>query len=488
MHFKSEKLLLLVLFLYLPTTYTVSQSLSSEINSFKQKRSLVQRQSGGESFSPNEEMEILITPPNTTFISHTKKKKMKKREVISETTETNSPPGFSELESDKKSYVTKQGISQIRALENSKNGASKISHLLLTHPIPDVREEAARALGRLKKGSATLQKAIGQDSFNVRRQAFISLEKVAGEDSLNYFVAGIKSSDPEIRVASFKGLGKTNSNYARELLINNGLGSSETKIVSAALAGLGNFSRPEDLAIFKKYLPSEVVDLQIGAIQGLGNSRANGTLELLTQAMNENVNLMPEIIFSISQKNNLHSTLLLFKVMQTIENENLKTMILKELSKRKAYGKYAIIKNPTASLKKEPRTNSERIAVLMEGDVARVKNTTEKLFKAKMNNEVFEDRYYLLEAINNKNNYNIPILSGWVFGPKLKFVSINKENNFFYKGKKSEPQILIDEESEDEKNLPPSTSIEKKAEPKNIPQEKNKFIKKDPALEDEDDE
>ncbi len=484
MHFKSEKLLYLVLILSIPTTYIVSQSLPSEIDSYKQKRSLVQRSTTIGESPLQEEMEASAALPNTTFISHTKKKKMKKRETITENLETNSPPpGFSELESDKKSYITKHGIAQVRALENSKNSVSKISQLLLTHPIPDVREEAARSLGRLKKGAPALQKAIGQDSFHVRRQAFISLEKVAGEDSLKYFVAGIKSSDPGIRIASFKGLGKTNSSYARELLINNGLGSSETNIVSAALAGLGNFSRPEDLAIFKKYLPSEVVELQIGAIQGLGNSKANGTLELLTQAMSENVNLMPEIIFSISQKNNLHSTLLLFKIMQTIENENLKTMILKELNKRKAYGKYAIVKNPTASLKKEPYTNSERVAVIMEGDVALVKNTTEKLFKAKMKNEVYEDRYYLLEAINNKNNYNNPIVSGWVFGPKLTFISINKESKFFMKGKKSE--ILVDEENEDEKNLPPSTTLEKKGETKNSTPQKEKSNTSDPQFDDE---
>jgi hypothetical protein len=488
MYFTSEKLLFLVLFSYLFHTYLLSQNLPLETNLFKQKRPLVHRQSTGDTTYTIEEIETTSTPPNTTFVSHTKKKRVKKREMEVEATDTiSSPPGFGELESDRKSYVTKQGVSQIRNLENSKNGAIKISNILLTHPIPDVREEAARSLGRLKKGSSALQKAISQDSFTVRRQAFISLERIGGDNCLKYFIAGIKSSDPEIRIASYKGLGKTNSSYARELLINHGLGSGETSIVAAALTGLGNFSRPEDLPIFKKYLPSEVLDLQIGAIKGLGNSKANGTLELLTQAMNENVNLMPEIIFSISQKNNLHSTLLLFKIMQTTESENLKTMILRELNRRQAFGKYAIIKNPTASLKKDPRTNSERVAVLMEGDVARVKNTTEKLFKAKMNNEVFEDRYYLLEAINNKNNYNNPILSGWVFGPKLSFVTINKDAKSFPKGKRPDSMILVDEESEDEKNLPPSTYIDKKGDSKNGIQEKKKApTNKDPQFDDED--
>jgi hypothetical protein len=162
-------------------------------------------------------------------------------------------------------------------------------------------------------------------------------------------------------------------------------------------------------------------------------------------------------------------------------------MILRELNRRQAFGKYAIIKNPTASLKKNPRTNSERVAVLMEGDVARVKNTTEKLFKAKMNNEVFEDRYYLLEAINNKNNYNNPILSGWVFGPKLSFVTINKDAKSFPKGKRPDSMILVDEESEDEKNLPPSTYIDKKGDSKNGIQEKKKApTNKDPQFDDED--
>ena len=100
-----------------------------------------------------------------------------------------------------------------------------------------------------------------------------------------------------------------------------------------------------------------------------------------------------------------------------------------------------------------------------------------------MKNEVYEDRYYLLEAINNKNNYNNPIVSGWVFGPKLTFISINKESKFFMKGKKSE--ILVDEENEDEKNLPPSTTLEKKGETKNSTPQKEKSNTSDPQFDDE---
>ena len=54
------------------------------------------------------------------------------------------------------------------------------------------------------------------------------------------------------------------------------------------------------------------------------------------------------------------------------------------------------------------------------------------------------------------------------------------------KGKKSESQILIDEESEDEKNLPPSTSIDKKGDSKNAIQEKKKApSNKDPQFDDD---
>lgn len=411
----------------------------------------------------NEEEEKVLN----TFSNNVKKKKFKKKET---TTEQIDKTTFSELEPERKEYLTKQAIANLRKIESKKNAPELIGKILLTHPIPDVREEAARALGRLKKGGEALKKAIHQDSFSVRRQAFIALEKVGGPGILPYFTVGIKSSDPDIRFASYKGLGKTNNPYARELLINKGLSSDDTKIVSAALAGLGNFSRPEDLPIFKKYLPSEVVDLQIGAIQGLGNSTANGTLELLSNAMAENPNLMPEIIFSISQKNNLHSTLLLFKILMTTDNENYRVMIQKEFIRRGAYGKYAIVINPTASSKREPRTNAERVAVLFEGDVGLVKNTTEKLFKVKMNNEVYEDRYYLLNTINNKDVYTKPIVEGWVFGPKLKFISIRKPEKS--KGKKGtlEEILNLNEETEDENSLPPKTTVEKKGEkPKKDP-------------------
>lgn len=401
-----------------------------------------------------------------TFSNNVRKKKVKKRETPPEIVEKNN---FSDMEPERKAYIIKQAIANLRVIEGKKNAVESLIKILLTHPIPDVREEAARALGRKKKGGEALKKAIQQDSFSVRRQAFIALEKVGGPGILPYFTAGIKSSDPDIRFASFKGLGKTNDPYARELLINKGINSDDTKIVAAALSGLGNFSRPEDLPIFKKYLPSEIVDLQIGAIQGLGNSKANGTLELLSLAITENPNLMPEIIFSISQKNNLHSTLLLFKILMTTENENYRLMIQKEFVRRGAYGRYAIVKNPTASIKKEPRTNADKIAVLMEGDVALVKNTTEKLFKVKMNNEVYEDRYFLLNSINNKDVYVKPIIEGWVFGPKLKFISIRKPEKS--KGKKGLEELLnLNEETEDENSLPPKTTIEKKGEnPKKEP-------------------
>ena len=153
----------------------------------------------------------------------------------------------------------------------------------------------------------------------------------------------------------------------------------------------------------------------------------------------------------------------------TTDNENYRLMIQKEFVRRGAYGRYAIVKNPTASIKKEPRTNSEKIAVLLEGDVSLVKNTTDKLFKVKMNNEVYEDRYYFINTINNKNVYTKPIIEGWVFGPKLKFISIRKPEKI--KGKKGLEELLnLNEETEDENSLPPKTTIEKKGEsPKKEP-------------------
>jgi hypothetical protein len=497
MRTSSEKILILILFGWAPFLL-YSQGSSSENDLLKHKRPPLPKHTGFiETVLSNnhEEKEERETPPANTFSTHTRKKKLKKREITP--TPEPSPnvenPINSDLESEKKNYLTKQGLSLVQSLESSKTGAVKISKILLTHPIPDVREEAARALGRMKKGSPALQKAISNDSFNVKRQAFIALEKVGGKDVLNYFVAGIKSTDTDIRLASFKGLGKSGSPYARELLIRYGIGSSDTSIIAVTLAGLGNFSKQEDLSIFKKYIPSEIVDLQIGAIKGLGNSKAQGTLELLTQALNENNNLLPEVIYSISQKNNLHSTLLLLKIMQITENESYRLMIQKELNKRNAYGRYAIVKTPSASLRNEPKTNSTRVAVLLEGDVARVKNITEKLFKAKMNNEVLEDRYYLLEAINNKESYTNPIMQGWAFGPKLSFITINKPSIYTKMKKSSSNPFNLDEESEDEKSLPPFTTVDKKkgksdtSDDKSV-NEKKKNTNTNPEFDDEDDE
>ncbi len=490
-----EKFLILILFIWTPIML-LSQGSNYENELLKHKRPPLPKHSLGvieTTLSSNlEEKEEKESIPANTFITHTRKKKLKKREITPnpEPAPQSENPINSDLESEKKDYLTKQGISMVQALERSKMGVVKISKILLTHPIPDVREEAARALGRMRKGSPALQKAINSDSFSVKRQAFLALEKVGGKDVLNYFVAGIKSTDPDIRLASFKGLGKSNSPYARELLIRYGIGSSETSITSVSLAGLGNFSKQEDLSIFKKYIPSEIVDLQIGAIKGLGNSKVQGTLELLTQALAENNNLLPEIIYSVSQKNNLHSTLLLLKIMQTTENESYRLMIQREFNRRNAYGKYAIVKTPSASLRDEPKTNSTRVAVLLEGDVARVKNITEKLFKAKMNNEVLEDRYYLLEAINNKESNSNPIMQGWAFGPKLSFITINKPS-VYSKMKKGSNSLNLDEETEDEKSLPPFTKVDKKKEKSDSKDdktvnEKKKNTNTNPEFEDED--
>ena len=489
MFIRSNKIQSIVLFIILPFIPVFSQNYRSESEYLPHKRPPVPKHSSenhiGVQSEENEEKEIKTIE---TFSTNTKKKKVKKRETIQEQDSTLTSSQLGELDSDKKAYIIKQGIATIKSYENKKNASQKISNILLNHPIPDVREEAARSLGRLRTGSLALQRAITTDSYSVRRQAFISLEKVGGKDLLKYFVAGVKSSDPEIRIASFKGLGKTNHSYARDLIINEGLASNDTNVVSAALAGLGNFSRSEDLAIFKKYLPSEVLELQIGAIKGLGNSKSNGCLELLTQAITENPNLMPEIIYSISQKNNLHSTLLLFKILQTSDNENYKLMIQRELHKRQAYGKYAVVKTPTASLKNAPQTNSERIAVLVEGDIARVKNTTEKLFKAKMNNETFEDRYYLIQAINPKDKYANPIVEGWVFGPKLNYFSFPRPSKLNPKGKKPGNLFDLNEENEDESGLPSNTTIEKKDKNSNSKEDKPSDKKKpsNPEFDDED--
>ena len=65
-----------------------------------------------------------------------------------------------------------------------------------------------------------------------------------------------------------------------------------------------------------------------------------------------------------------------------------------------------------------------------------------------MNNTVIEDRYYLLQAIANKEGSKKSIVEGWVFGAKINVVNIANPAK-----KAGGEDEYNDEDSEDEKDV-----------------------------------
>jgi hypothetical protein len=363
-----------------------------------------------------------------------------------------------EIDPEKRKILAKEGLAAIKLYEEKSNNSSvkQLSRILLSNPIPEVRTEAARSLGRLGKGIKALHKAIDSDDYAVRQQAYKSIERIGSRLSMKYFINGTKSSDIDVKISSFRGLGKTRSSYGRDIILRYGVESKEPGVVSAALSGLGYYSRKEDLEIFKRYINAEIPEHQTGAISGLGNSKLSQSLDLLVIALAEYPKLEPEIIVAITQKRSLASTLVLIKILHSSKNENIQLLIQKELYERRAYGKYAIVKTPTATMKKYSKANSEKIAVLSFGDIARIRKTTEKLYRAKMNNQIVEDRYYLLQAVS-KDSSRKPLVEGWVFGPKINIINLANPKRSNSKQNKEEVDEISDDDSEDEKYLPAPT-------------------------------
>ena len=148
-------------------------------------------------------------------------------------------PSYEDMDPEKQKLLTKEGLKAIEQSEakNNKNSVKQIARILLTNPIPEVRSEAARALGRLGRGAKALHRAIDTDAYEVRQHAYKALEKIGSRSSLKYFIKGTKSSDVDIKIASFKGLGKTKSSLGRDIIIRQGLNSRDPNVVAAALDG-----------------------------------------------------------------------------------------------------------------------------------------------------------------------------------------------------------------------------------------------------------
>ncbi|MCX7999006.1 MAG: hypothetical protein N3A69_08670 [Leptospiraceae bacterium] len=372
-----------------------------------------------------------------------------------------------EIDPERRKQLTIQGLKTIEALEEKGNSSAvrQISRILLSHSLPEVRARAAQSLGKLGKGVRSLHKAIDTDGYQVRQEAYKSLEKLGQRQSLKYFLKGIKSTDPEIRISCFRGLGKTKSSIARNILLKEGISSPDHTILAASLIGLGYFSRKEDIELFKKYLDSEVTDVKSAAVIALGISKIPVTTHLLLKYYETNPSMEPDVIHALSQKKNLAGTLALIKIMNNSKNENYQGMIQKELYLRRAFGNYAIVKTNTATLRKFHKASSEKVAILQKGDVAKIRKATEKLYKATMNKEILEDRYYLLQVVNMDSQTRKQIIQGWVFGPKIEVINLTppqkeiKEKSTTFKKPSDiadESSEEFDEDSEDEAGAPPT--------------------------------
>jgi hypothetical protein len=88
-------------------------------------------------------------------------------------------PSYEDMDPEKQKLLTKEGLKAIEQSEakNNKNSVKQIARILLTNPIPEVRSEAARALGRMGRGAKALHRAIDTDAYEVRQHAYKALRK-----------------------------------------------------------------------------------------------------------------------------------------------------------------------------------------------------------------------------------------------------------------------------------------------------------------------
>ena len=393
----------------------------------------------------------------------------------------------SEISPEKRKEMTIEGLKNLEILEEkaTPSAVRQISRYLLSHPIPEVRARAAKSLGKLGRGLRSLHKAIDTDGYQVRQEAYQAIEKIGHRQSLKYFINGTKSTDVDIRIASYKGLGKTRSSIGREILIKQGLTSPDHSIVAASLIGLGYFSRKEDIELFKKYLDSEVTEIKSAAILALGISKVSSTTNFLLRYYETSPNMEPDIIHALSQKKNLATTLALIKIMNLSKNENYQGMIQKELYLRRAFGNYAIVKTNTATIRKFHKASAEKVAILKKGDIAKIRKATEKLYKAKMYQEIMEDRYYLIQFIPpSENSVKNQILKGWVFGPKIEILNLVPPAKQKLSPQKkvttlSDESENYDEDSEEEIDNTPPAKKEIIPNKKEIPPQDSEFYDED---------
>jgi hypothetical protein len=331
------------------------------------------------------------------------------------------------LDAGRYSEFRDNGLKAIESNEpkNTKAAVNIICKELLTNPVPEVRLEAAKSLGRIKRGLKALHIAIDSDGYGVKQAAYKSIESIGSRNSFQYFLRGSQSGDPTIEVPSILALGRLRSPTGKNIILKRGLKSNDPSVVAASLEALGYYNRVADLPILKEYLKSTIHSQRVGAVRGLSIHSSPASLTILVDSLPQNKDMEADYIYAIADKKGLNSTLALIKIMQETKNENYKAVIEKELTVyRKAFGKYAIVNYKYATLRKRPVVGSPKVVRLPEGSVARIKKETYKRFKARMNGRVLEDSYFLLQALGNDKQTTGKIVEGWVFGAKIKIVSI----------------------------------------------------------------
>lgn len=349
----------------------------------------------------------------------------------------------------------KKGLLSVFQAEANHN-FGKLNRLGLTHPIPRVRAAAALALGRLgaKSGIKTLHRMIDRDGESVRQAAYQGLADIGSRTSLDYFYAGAKSPDKEIRIASFRGMGKTGDPGAREVLLRKGLTSDEKEIVKASISGLGHYQAPEDIKVFIDYLNSSDEELQKVAVEALGNHKTRTAMRILEDAFRDKENLRPQILDTLTARKN---TFAVFALLRILNNFSDSEAVVKEVAirlyKLKAFGRYMTVNSENVPLLKEPFVGAPKIRDLDGGEVGKILQKSPKRYILDLNGQRVEDFYYKVSVNTKFKDAFSDTASGWVFGSYIKIRNITPTKKS-KKGKR--PSILDDETPAPQPTPPPS--------------------------------
>lgn len=320
------------------------------------------------------------------------------------------------------------GLLDVFRAEAARNTA-RLSQLALGHEIPRVRAAGAYALGRLGQGRVTLEKIIDTDGFVVRTAAFKSLAQIGDRKSLSYFLEGIKSSDPEIKAASFLGLGKTKEPVGRGLILGRGLTSELILVIGESLKGLGYYQVPADLDIIRKYLAVDERDLQLKSIEALTIHNTPESLKVLEESLTEYPKLSMEILESIGKSPDLAATFFLVKASQLYEDERILNRVGQLLLKRKAFGVYGMVLVEQDFIRKEPNERSQPTGKVELSDIGLVLKNTPKRYVVRIGDELVEDTYRQLKFENKLQGARDRYVSGWIFGKKIQMIAISKPSS-----------------------------------------------------------